>query len=251
VAKTRSRNYPALSLREAIERARMFYQKEGRAKVDAASAVGAWGYSSLNGASMRTLAALRQYGLLDGNNEEIRLSEGALTLLLEPEGSPDYSSALRDALASPPLFQEILAEYADGLPSDPALISYLVRKQGFGESAARSMVESLRESIELVESRTASYIARTDTPNVATNPRQTEPEKPMTQKALDQECAAPTWKTTLDLSPTSSLEFRIVGDFPGAGDLELLPQFLELARMQLLRAVAKASPEATLDSTGE
>jgi hypothetical protein len=251
VAKTRSRNYPALSLKEAIDRARVFYQKEGRAKVDATSAVVAWGYGSLNGASMRTLAALRQYGLLDGSNDEIRLSERGLTLLLEPENSPEYSTALREALTAPSLFQDVLAEYPDGLPSDVALISYLVRKQGFGEAAARSMIDALRESMELVESNGALYNARTERPNVANNSRPAERENPMVQRGLEQKPAGVIWKTTLDLSPTSSLEFRIVGDFPNVDDLELLSQYMELTRMQLVKAVAKAAADFTIEPTVE
>jgi hypothetical protein len=233
-----------MSLGEAIERASALYKREGRAKVDATSAVAAWGYSSLNGASLRVLSALRQYGLLEGSNEDIRLSEHALTLLLEPQTSVDYATALRAAVTAPTLYQAILAEYPDGLPSDAAMVSYLVRKQGLGEAAAKSVLDSFRQSIELVESRGASYIVTEDVTNVSPPQRSLEQAKPMHPNALAQQIGNVSFTTTLTLSPNSSLELRITGAFPTDGELEYLPQFLDLARLQLLKAVAKATADA-------
>lgn len=251
MANVRSRNYPALSLGEAIQRARILYEKEGRAKVDAGSAVKAWGYGSLNGASLRVLSALRQYGLIDGSNEEIRLSERGLTLLLEPNTSPEHGAALEAALTSPSLFQDVLAEYPEGLPSDAALVSYLVRKQGLGEAAAKSVVESLRESIQLVGERNALSGDRGDINDVAYDPLPQSYGKPLQNKELSHDKDVAVWKTTLNLSPNSSLEFRINGEFPSADDLEYLPQFLELARLQLRKAVAKAAAESMTGSAAE
>jgi hypothetical protein len=186
MANTRSRNYPAMSLGEAIERAGILYKREGRAKVDAASAVAAWGYGSLNGASLRVVSALRQYGLLEGSNEELRLSESGLTLLLEPPSSSEYSAALQAALTAPSLYREVLDEYTDGLPSDPAMISYLVRKQGLGEAAAKSVLESFRKSLELIDDHDKQYLAPQVSSNVSANERQAIKPNSLEVKELEQ-----------------------------------------------------------------
>src|SRR5688572_24096512 len=139
--KTRSRNYPAFSLVEALDKAKRLYAEEKRAAVPNDIAVKAWGYGGLNGASLRTLGAMKQYSLLDSPAARtVRLSPTALTILLEPEDSQERVSALREAAFSPPMFGEIRQQYPDDLPSDGALVSWLVRSHDFNEDAARGLI---------------------------------------------------------------------------------------------------------------
>jgi hypothetical protein len=229
-----------MSLREAIERAETLYRKEGRAKIDAKSAVAAWGYSSLNGASLRVLSALRQYGLIEGGNEEIRLSSRGLTLLLEPDTSPEYSTALREALAAPSLYQEILADFPDGLPSDVSMISYLVRKQELGEAAAKSVLESFRESLALVDGYHESYIGKGELANVVSiEPAQ---HKANTLQATDIQPRKPDWSLGFawPLSGNTALSLNITGTIPSDDVLAMLSQVLDLAKAQITLAVRDA-----------
>ena len=238
--KARSRNYPSLSLGEALQRARELYKKEGRARVPAAVLVSAWGYNSLNGASLRVLSALRQYGLLEGSNEESRLSSRALTLILEPEESPDYNEALHEALAAPALFQEIIQEYGEDVPSDGALVSYLVRKQNFSESGARILIESFRESVDLVRSRAASYTpAKVEVNAVEQRPatHQVQPVKPMHDIALQQEARAVMREFMWPLSGNSAVTVRIALGDPAAEDLDEISQVLDLAKIRIRREI--------------
>jgi hypothetical protein len=149
--KNRSRNYPAFGLGEAIQRARELYERDGKAAVSTEVAVQAWNYRGLNGASLRTLAAVRQYGLLDdAAPKTVRLSARALTILLEPEDSPARAQAMREAATAPAVFKELREQYGNDLPSDAALISHLVRNENFSEGAAKNLIAAFRDTLALV-----------------------------------------------------------------------------------------------------
>lgn len=145
--KNRSKNYPSMSLGEAIGKARKLYETDGRATVGKDTAVQAWGYTGLNGASLRALGALNQYGLLDyPAPRAVRLSEVALLILLEPEDSPQRAAAIREAARRPPVFGQIYQQYPDGLPGEASLTSWLVRAQGFTEAAAKDLIAALHDT---------------------------------------------------------------------------------------------------------
>jgi hypothetical protein len=148
----RSPNYPVLSLVDAIAKARDLYEQDKKAAVNIESAVKAWGYNSLHGASLRALSALRQYGLLDDTAPKtVKLSGRALTILLEPDGSPERALAISEAANAPTAFADLVAQYPDGLPSDASVISGLVRNGSFNEDAARGLIAALRDTMALVE----------------------------------------------------------------------------------------------------
>lgn len=155
----RGRSYPAIGLPEAIERARELYKQDDRALTTPEAAVGAWGYGSLNGASLRVLSALRQYGLVADVGDKIKLSDRALAIIMEPEDSPERVEAIGKAAKEPAVFQEILEANPDGLPSDAALKSILVRDDSFGfkSGPADKLISALRESLELADEVGAGY----------------------------------------------------------------------------------------------
>jgi hypothetical protein len=233
-----------MSLGEALDRVGTLYRKEGRAKVDAKSAVAAWGYGSLNGASLRVLSALRQYGLVEGGNEDVKVSERSLTILLEPETSPEYAEALNASLMAPALFREIMAEYGNDLPSDPALISYLVRKQGFGEQAAKALIESFRESVELVRERTASYNGLMAEHNARSVRPTEEPAITLPAREIEPAKSAGARTFTYTLSGDTVVTVSITGRFPSPKNVGRLLRWLDILKEEIEEAAAEAAEEA-------
>jgi hypothetical protein len=232
-----------MSLGEAINRLGILYKQEGRAKFDAASAVSAWGYSSLNGASLRVLSALKQFGLLDGNNDELRISGRGLTILLEPAESPEYTQALEEALQAPALFQQMLAEYGEDLPSDGAIISYLVRKQEFAEQSAKTLINSFRESVDLVRSKNASYTPLQAINNaVALRPSE-EQAKLLELKNLDTTKPNVTLEYSFGLSKNTAVALTVKGSMPTPSQVRNLSSWLEIVKLQIEQAVRDAAEE--------
>ncbi|MFL5561289.1 MAG: hypothetical protein ACJ79K_07445 [Gemmatimonadaceae bacterium] len=248
MGRSRSKNYPAMGLGEAIERARLLYKQEGRAPAPADVMVRAWGYNTLNGASIRTLSALRQYGLVEGNNESSRLTPRALALLLEDENHPDYADALFQAFESPALFQDILTDYDKfELPSDGALNSYLVRKQEFTESAAKTLTQAFRDSVDLVRAKHPAYFRDTAQPSVARPAPQTPESKPLVIQDLHPNMSAWKWEQTWNLSEDIVASLSLKGARPAPEDVEMLSEYLDLAKRALQRAIANAAAKVTVE----
>ena len=101
----RSPNYPGVDLEAAIEAASMLYDKVKRGAFTPVDATEAWGYSSASGPVRVKIAALRQFGMLDGKKgENPALSRLGLTFILRNRSSREYQDALRRAATNPPLF---------------------------------------------------------------------------------------------------------------------------------------------------
>src|SRR5680860_27287 len=107
----RSPNYPAINLEEAIGRIRKIYEKQRLHKTTRGVLVVLMGYKSLNGASATVISALSKYGLLEGQGDQLGISEMGETLALHRKGDPEYSQALRAAALAPAFFSELHDQY--------------------------------------------------------------------------------------------------------------------------------------------
>lgn len=257
--KTRSRNYPAFGLGEAIARARRLYEQDGKAAVPTDVAVRAWGYGTLNGASLRTLGAVRQYGLLDDAGDKlVKLSSRALTILLEPEDSPERVKAIQEAANSPAVFRELIERYGDGLPSDAGLISYLVRHENFTEDAARSLIAAFRDTLGLVSGLPATNITNSGNldedapdPNAALRRSQLGLTDVLDRAGVTKRSPAPEpggamqfqWPLSGDAVATLTVTRELDPD-----DVETLADYLEIAKRTLAKAArarAASAPPTT------
>lgn len=184
MAKTRSPEYPAVGLKEAVERVKLVYDKDYQNKVPKAVIATHMGYKGLNGTSLPVLAALGKYGLLEGRGDETRVSDLALAIIAHAPGSPERVEALRTAAMAPELFSELSAKFPGGKASDQAIRSYLLT-QRFIPAAADTAIRSYRETIQLVEAESGGYMEpqkqeaamhQTGAVGVAPNPSWMSPE---------------------------------------------------------------------------
>ena len=144
--KVRSPSFPFIDLREAAERARTLHDAERRNGVRPEIAAAHWGYSAKSSGAMQTIAALRAYGLLEGEGM-VRLTDRAAHLLLDDAGSPERARLLREASLSPPVHAQLWERYRADLPSDRSLRSFLVLELGFNEGAVDLCLRNYRETL--------------------------------------------------------------------------------------------------------
>ena len=82
MARHRSPSYPAISIAEAIDRARTLYHAERQSPTPRETVVEHWGYKANSSAGHTTLSALKKYGLIayegSGNNRKARLTDLAV-----------------------------------------------------------------------------------------------------------------------------------------------------------------------------
>lgn len=148
VIKKRSPNYPGIDLEEAVQVTATLYQGVSRGEFTPTDATKAWGYNSASGPVKIRLAALRQYGLIEGKKgENPRLSKRALTLVLRNQSSREYQQALREAALEPGLFAELYESMPDAAPD--AMRQHLIVERTFTDEGANRVSEVFRATIAL------------------------------------------------------------------------------------------------------
>ena len=152
----RSPAYPYISLRKALLRADGLRCAEGKHTVPRSSAYHVWGIGDKSSGARQTVAALKQFGLLEyegtGVDRKIRLSDRALKILLDkrPE-SPERDELIRQTALTPLIYAELWREWGAELPSDATIETYLVRDREFNESAAPDLIADYKDTISFAK----------------------------------------------------------------------------------------------------
>ena len=152
----RSPNYPAQTLREAIDTIRRVYAAQHTYPQDREVVAQNLGYKGLNGASLTVIGTLKRYGLLEMEGEQVKVSDDAVAILELPEDHPDRIDALQRAAYTTTLFADIRETYGDKLPSDVVLRHDLIKRK-FLPKAADEVIRIYRDNLELVTSQTPEY----------------------------------------------------------------------------------------------
>jgi hypothetical protein len=156
----RSPSYPNISLSDAIAKASQIYQKENMSTMTPEVAAEAMGYTGINGASLKTIAALKKWGLLEGRAEDLRLTTDAQTLSIDEPGSQDYREALARSAAAPEVFGEISKQFPSG--ASERNIAVFLQKNGFQPDAASTVAKHFKETLALVSGGGAHYTGGED-----------------------------------------------------------------------------------------
>lgn len=144
--KVRSPSFPAVDLREAVERGRTLYEAERRNAARPEIVVAHWGYSPKSSGGLQTIAALRAYGLLEGEGA-VRLTDRAVHLALDDPEAPQWKALIREAALAPPVHAQLWERYGADLPSDRNLRSFLVLELGFNEGSVDLCLRNYRDTL--------------------------------------------------------------------------------------------------------
>ncbi len=230
-SRERSPNYPALGLPAAIEAVMKLWQAEKRTPVPPVVAARAIGYGSLNGTARTAIASLRQYGLLDGTDGTLALSDIAVNIAVHQVGSTEWGQAVKEAAGKPALFNELGESHADA--SDSALRAYLITKRKFSADGAARVIAALRETATLVKRIDDGYDRAPAISDQAYGEQMAMP-----QSAAQQQTMVPQQVTGFIsglLGPGRRVEVRFFGGEP------------EPSHIQKLEAILKAQREAMSD----
>jgi hypothetical protein len=149
VPRHRSPNYPAFSLRRAVEKAKDVYDAYKQVQVPITTVHTRWSYEQMSGVVLQTVAALKAYGLVDVDGDKdkrmIRLTDAAVKII---RGHPDRLQLLRDAALSPSVYAELWEKYkADGIPPDDILTHCLEWELHFNPNAIGGFIADFRDTI--------------------------------------------------------------------------------------------------------
>jgi len=145
----RSPNYPAVGLREAVERVGKLYAADGRAGAPPNLAAVHIGFKAAHGQAMSVLAALKRFGLVTESSERIAPSQAAIEILNLPEKDARRLAALREAAIAPPIYRQLVDKHrATGLPKRDVLEAELVAYQKFNPTAVKGFVSDFLDTLE-------------------------------------------------------------------------------------------------------
>jgi hypothetical protein len=149
----RSPGYPGIDLGEALERARLIYQREGRNAAPVNTILGHWGYKPMSGPGLTALSALKKFGLVvyEGSGEKMRarLSDVALAVLLdEREESPARLQLIQEAAISPSIHNDLWQKYGASLPSDETLRFELRHDRNFTEAGVAEFIPQYKRTLD-------------------------------------------------------------------------------------------------------
>jgi len=154
--RVRSPNYPALSLKEAIDKLTLLYKNNHRHAAPREAVAKGMGYGGLSGASATAISALNKYGLLEKLGEDLRVSERGMQILA-PHSPQERATALIEAAYEPRLFAELRERFpGQQMPNADILKNFLVRN-GFAPAAVTAALLAYRETVEFVNTEAAGY----------------------------------------------------------------------------------------------
>jgi hypothetical protein len=148
--KERSPSFPFIPLGKAIDRARAFEGNHGRRPVRMHVAANTWGYTPKSSGFLQTVAALKAFGLLvdEGSGEERKVQLTDLAARILHDARPGAKEqAIREAALKPRLLSEWFGRWGSDSLSDDHRISDLRFEGSFTESAARTFLKVLDDTI--------------------------------------------------------------------------------------------------------
>jgi hypothetical protein len=147
----RSVSYPFITLEQAVQRAKVLWDNEGKNLGFVSAAVKHWSYAEKSSGGKQTIAALKAFGLIEdegsAEGRQIRLTERALDILLDPDVDKK-KRALKAAAVSPKIYAELLQRWpANALPSDLTMEAYLLRDRDFNRNTVKDFIKDFRANI--------------------------------------------------------------------------------------------------------
>jgi hypothetical protein len=192
--------FPALSLPEALERARQFYAMAQTHEAPVPAAAKAWNYSEKSSGASTAVSSLKYFGLLEdrdsGPKRRLKLSDLALRIIRDPrEASPERDELIKQAALNPAIHGEIYTHFKGLPPSNDILNAHLFMDRGMADDAAKDFREQFWETVRFAGIDRSDKV---DSGAGATVPP--EPEKPPEKPAM-QTVAQPTTATPLLPAP--------------------------------------------------
>jgi hypothetical protein len=229
MAHHRSPNCPQITFADAIEKGRKVYSKEHTHPAARLVVAQDLGYSGMNGRSLTLIGALRQYGILEGSGDALRVTKDAIAYY-EMDDGEEKNEAVRRMVFAPDLFSELREIFKDKLPSEGNLKHTLVTK-GFSSKAAEDVIRVYKANVQLVGGEQSGYSGGDPDPEetlMQNTGFTTPPAKPV-----------PGVQTySFALSPDARAELSLKGIIT-ADDLELLRDHIELTIKALARTAKR------------
>jgi hypothetical protein len=225
-SRSRSPSFPFIPVDKAVWRARQLYEAYAREPVSLSLAAHTWGFAEHSSALFQTVAALRQFGLVEKLEAQgcpsVELTDLGYALAVE-QRPEDQLRLAREAVSRSNLVSEFAEKWSEGRPPDTHCVSELVLERNFSN---RGAAEFLRVLDETLRSTTPAMNA----PGIHFRPRRVTSDRP----------AKPVSDTAREPSSADGA-FRMT--FRPAGGVEIVARLNDQPSIdRLLRALTALRP---------
>ena len=143
----RGPSYPFIDLEEAIVATKKIYDYTKRAPAPAGAVVEhALGYSVKSSGGVKTIAALKSYGLLEEAGQSLKITDRAYRILIDTPGSSERKQAIKEAALSPKWYQSVFTKWGADPPTSTR--STLILEHGFIPTTVDSFLKDYRKTIQ-------------------------------------------------------------------------------------------------------
>lgn len=252
--KSRSPNYPGISLGDAIAKAAIVWEREKKHPAGFDVISKHWNSTPTSSGFMKAVAALLKYGLLEEIESKLgrqaHLTQRALRILLGE--SAEKKAAMKEAALSPKIFRELWDRFGEHLPSNDSLKNKLILDFGFNATATDGFIKDFKDTIELAELRSGDSVAAAFdgdedknadkgvfTPSIPDGENKNDPPvgNPPSIKNLQNVLA----QYTIPLGANQAT-LVFTGDQLTPDDFDALKDFVEFSKKQFVRAAKTTSP---------
>lgn len=151
----RSPEFPFVPLKEAIQRVEQLITANQRHPARIKNLAPLWSYSSGSSSFLRTVAALRVFGLVDetgaGDDRKIAVSELGMKIVMDKRPGATEAAIVK-AFENCTILSEYRQKWGKRRPSDTVCQSELTLDNGFTEVAARKFISVYDDTVAFVES---------------------------------------------------------------------------------------------------
>jgi hypothetical protein len=144
----RSPGYPMISLEEAIQKAKILWDKDKNNYIPLVAAYEHLGYKAKGSYGTRIMSALKKFDLISEKQDDIKLTDEAVDLALHNPSDERYIEIIKKLALKPTIYEKIFNKYNGTLPSDATLRIELIKEHGFNPESVEDFLISFRKSIE-------------------------------------------------------------------------------------------------------
>ncbi len=146
--RTRSPKAPGISLQDALREVDKVYGAYGHGAFSRAELASAMGMSAESGAFLNKVGAVRDYGLVDGRGDDMRVTDLYRSIYAASQaGTEDVGSHALSAIRSSGVLAGLLQEFPNRIPDVGAIAMRLENKERFNRGRARVVAEAFRSSL--------------------------------------------------------------------------------------------------------
>jgi hypothetical protein len=145
--KSKSPPIPSRTLKDAVEDVKKLYKTYTHGSFSKAELASTLGVSATSGPFAGKYFTLREYGLLEGTGDNLKVSKSFIDINRAQSGSPAFKHAALEAIKRSDVFTELLTEWKTKLPPKEAVANRLEHQKRFNPNRARAAATVLEESL--------------------------------------------------------------------------------------------------------